>query len=214
MEEKEKEIKEEVEESESKETEEIKESEEKEEKLSPKEEMKRSYRKELEKKDSEIKELTEQRNYYKNQYYQAYADMQNLRKSLQKDHSEALKYRAEGFIEKLLPVLDGFYMALANEPNDPALKNYLIGFQYIYNNFQGAMESEGAITITPKVGDKFDPSTMNAISVEETEGEENLVIKTCLTGLKLHDRIIRPASVVVSKKKVEETPKDDESLDA
>ena len=78
---------------------------------------------------AENEKLQAEVNHWKNEYYRAYADTKNLRNNLEKDHREAMRYRAEGFIADLLPVLDSFHMALANEPSDPALKNYLIGFQ-------------------------------------------------------------------------------------
>jgi len=190
--------------------EEIKKETSEEEKKEDKKEEKKSFKDKLEKKDLEIAELKKEVAKYKNEYYKAYADTQNLRKSLEKDHQEAMRYRSEGFLDKLLPVMDGFYMALANEPKDPALKNYLVGFQYIYNNLESAIESEGASQIVPKIGDKFDPNSMNAIEVEEDEGEENRVLRVCLVGMKLHDRIIRPASVIVSKKKTEEKKEESE----
>ena len=65
--------------------------------------------------------------YWKNEYYRAYADTKNLRSQLERDHLAAMKYRAEGFIDELLPVLDSFYTVLKNEPTNPELKNYLIG---------------------------------------------------------------------------------------
>ena len=143
--------------------------------------------------------------YWKNEYYRAYADTQNLRKSLEKDHLAAMKYRAEGFIEELLPVLDSFYTVLKNEPTNPELKNYLIGFQYIYRNLVTALENEGVKEISPKPGDKFSPDTMNAVETVESDGEENLVVDVHVRGYKLHDRLIRPANVTVSVKHKEET---------
>lgn len=143
------------------------------------------------------KEISE----WKNKYYTAYADMENLRKSIQKDHSEALKYRAEGFVEKLIPSLDSFYIALANEPSNDVLKNYLQGFKFIYNNIQQAIESEGLTQIVPKVGDKFDVQTMHAVEAVETDGPENVIVSVYGCGYMLFDRLIRPSMVKVSKKK-------------
>ena len=93
-------------------------------------------------------------------------------------------------------------MALANEPTDPALKNYLTGFQYVYRNLVSILENEGVSEIAPKVGDKFDSRTMNAVDTEEGE-KENLVLKVYGNGYKLHDRIVRPAMVQVSVRKVD-----------
>lgn len=160
--------------------------------------MKKSFKKKLEKKDEEIEALKAEKEHWKNEYFRAYADTQNLRKTLQKDHQEALKYRAEGFIDSLLPVLDGFFLALETKPSTPEVANYLVGFQYIYKNLVSALESEGVKEIDPKVGDKFDSSTMNALESIEDEGEENIVKKVFSRGYMLHNRIIRPASVLVS----------------
>ena len=84
--------------------------------------------------EEELAKLKADVDYWKNEYYRAYADTKNLRNNLEKEHSDIIKYRAMGFIEDLLPVLDSFHMALANEPTDAALKAYLTGFQYIYKN--------------------------------------------------------------------------------
>lgn len=169
---------------------------------------KKAFKKKLEKLNEEIEKLKADNDHWKNEYYRAYADTKNLRANLEKEHLAAIKYRAEGFIEDLLPVLDSFYLALANEPTDPALKNYLIGFQYIYRNLVSVLENEGVSEILPKAGDKFDPSIMNAMEVVEDEGEENLVKKVYTKGYKLHDRLIRPANVAVSGHKKEENKQD------
>ena len=164
------------------------------------EEVKEKKNKKIEKLNAEIEKLKIEVEHWKNEYYRAYADTQNLRKSLEKDHQEAVKYRAEGFIENLLPVLDSFHVVLSNEIEDPALKNYLIGFQFIYKNLVAAIENEGVKEISPNIGDKFDVHTMNAVEVEEKEGEEGLVVKVITKGYKLHDRLVRPANVIVSGK--------------
>lgn len=178
--------------------------------------------KKIEKLEEQISELEEQlekakadMEHWKNEYYRAYADTKNLRNNLEKEHREALKYRSEGFIEDLLPVLDSFFSVLKNEPEDPNLKNYLIGFQYIYRNLVSVLENEGVTEITPEVGKVFDSKVMNA--VDTIEGEDNIITKVYNKGYKLHDRIIRPANVQVSIKPKEENNKanqQDENLDA
>ena len=169
------------------------------------EEVSKRHKKKFEKYENEIQVLKTQVDYWKNEYYRAYADTKNLRNSLEKDHQTAMKYRSEGFIDELLPVLDSFHVVLSKEPDDPLLKNYLTGFQYIYRNLVSVLENEGVKEISPSIGDKFDPSTMNAVEVEETEGEENLITKVLAKGYMLHDRIVRPVMVVVSGHKKEET---------
>ena len=162
---------------------------------------KKSFQKKIRKLEEEKDKAVADMEHWKNEFYRAYADTKNLRNQLEKDHLAAMKYRAEGFIEELLPVLDSFYAVLKNEPSDPNLKNYLIGFQYIYKNLVSALENEGVVEISPKVGDKFSPDTMNAVETMESEGEDNLVLDVHVKGYKLHDRLIRPANVTVSVKK-------------
>ena len=155
--------------------------------------------------EEELAKLKAEVDHWKNEYYRAYADTKNLRNNLEKEHSDIIKYRAMGFIEDLLPVLDSFHMALANEPNSEELKNYLVGFQFVYRNLVSVLENEGVNEIAPNIGDKFSDKTMNAVDVTEQEGEENLVTKVYAKGYELHGRLIRPAQVSVSKNKKEET---------
>ncbi len=168
------------------------------------EDVSKRAKKKFEKYESEIELLKTQVEYWKNEYYRAYADTKNLRSSLEKDHQEAMKYRSEGFIDELLPVLDSFHIVLSNEPEDPVLKNYLVGFQFIYRNLVSVLENEGVKEITPNIGDKFDPKTMNAVDVEESEQEDNTITKVLRKGYMLHDRIVRPVMVNVAGKKKEE----------
>ena len=130
--------------------------------------------------------------------------MKNLRDSIEKDHREVLKYRAAGFIEDLLPILDGFHMALSIETTSQEMKNFLTGFEFIYRNMVSVLENEGVNEVSPKVGDVFDPHTMSALETQYDEGEPNRVLKVNAKGYKLHDRLIRPAIVVVSTNKKDE----------
>ena len=164
--------------------------------------------------EEQLAKLKADSEHWKNEYYRAYADTQNLRKSLEKEHSDIIKYRAMGFIEDLLPVLDSFHMALANEPTSQELKNYLVGFQFVYRNLVSVLENEGVKEISPNIGDKFSDKTMNGVDITVQEGEENLVTKVYAKGYELHGRLIRPAQVSVSKNKKEEEPKESVKADA
>jgi molecular chaperone GrpE len=136
---------------------------------------------------------------WKNKYAMMFADMDNLRKSQDKSFSEALRYRSEGFIDKLLPALESFHIALKNPIDDPKVKNYLIGFQYIYNQIQQALEDEGVKEIPVKLNDSFDVATMHALESEVSEGKPNRVLKILSPGFKLHDRVVKQVLVIVSK---------------
>lgn len=149
--------------------------------------------------EEQISKLTEEASSWKNRYYEAYADMDNLRKKMEKDHQVMFKYRGQGFLEALLPVFDNFYYCFKFKPEDPTLAAYCKGFEMIYNQMVLALEAEGVKEIVPELNKKFDPSVMQAVDVEDGE-EDDLVLKVMNKGYMLKDRLVRPAMVVVSKK--------------
>ena len=122
-----------------------------------------------------------------------------------------------GFVETLLPALDCFNTALKNEPEDQVLRNYLIGFRYVYKMLVDALTSEGVSEIEPKVGDKFDFNTMEAVEAIEAETPD-LIQEVRRKGYMLHDRIIKHAQVVVTKlpevKKGDECNKEESTNDS
>lgn len=136
---------------------------------------------------------------WKNKYAMMFADMDNLRKNQDKSFSEALRYRAEGFVDKLLPALESFHIALKNPVDDPKVKNYLVGFEYIYNQISQALADEGVKEIPVKINDAFDVMTMHALEAEVSEGPPNRVLKILSPGFKLHDRVVKQILVIVSK---------------
>lgn len=156
--------------------------------------------------EDQILELNDKVKYWQNKYYEAYADMDNLKKRMEKDHQQFIKYRGQGFLEALLPVFDNFYNCFKVTPDDPKLAAYCKGFEMIYNQMVNSLEAEGVKEIMPKVGDKFDHNSMQAVDVVEGE-EDDLVVKVSTKGYFLKDRLVRPAMVVVSKKKKEEENK-------
>ena len=149
--------------------------------------------------------------HWKNEYYKAYADMQNLRRSLEEESRSAIRYRAEGFLANLLPSLDAFHMALENPAPTKEAQAYQIGFTYIYNQIVNALVDEGLKEITPKVGDPYDLNLMQAVeAIESDEVAPNTILKVFAKGYKLHDRLIRPAMVQVAKAKAKVEPKAEE----
>ena len=115
-------------------------------------------------------------------------------------------------LEELLPALDGYYSALSIPPASDEVKNYLVGFQYIYNQITNVLTNEGVSEFEPKIGDRFDATNMHAVDAVEDDGEPNRIMKVYAKGYKLHDRMIRAAMVSVSKKK--EAPKAEEAAEA
>ncbi len=136
---------------------------------------------------------------WKNKYYLAYADMANTRKEVQRETEDFKKYAKQSVIEEFIPVLDSFDMALKNEPEDPVVRKYLEGFKMIHGKLLNSLVQMGIEIVDPKKGEAFDPNKMNAFSAVDGD-EDNLVADTFLKGYRLHDHLLRPAGVIITKK--------------
>ncbi len=167
------------------------------------EKLSRKDKKNFDKLQEELGKMTAEANVWKNKYYEAYADMANLRKSIEKDHQQMVKYSGQKFVEGMLPALDNFYMAFKVTPEDPTLAAYCKGFEMIYRQLYSALEAEGLKEIDVQVGQEFDHNTMQAVEVVEGE-KDNVVVTQRTKGYFFKDRLVRPAMVVVSKTKEEQ----------
>ena len=136
------------------------------------------------------------------------ADFENFRKRAQREKDEARQFANQSLIEKQLPILDNFEMALAAAKDaDPALRD---GVQMIYDQLLGILRDSGVETIDA-TGEDFDPNLHEAISQQETtEVEVGTVVEQVQRGYRLHERLVRPARVVVAKapEVAEQSPED------
>ena len=125
------------------------------------------------------------------------AEYDNFRKRSQRDKDEARLFANQNLIEKQIPILDNFEMALAAaQEADPAIRD---GVQMIYDQFLSVLKEAGVEPIDA-VGVSFDPNFHEAISQQETsEAEEGTVLQQVQRGYQLNDRLVRPARVVVAK---------------
>lgn len=159
----------------------------------------------------QLSQLRDEKDKWMNKYYQELADVQNLRKEIQRDNQSLLEYRAMPFIEKLVPFMNSMDMAFKSEPKDPAVKSWIDGIHMAYKQLWQVMAEEGLTEIDPKLGDEFDPAWMQ--SMQTVDGEkDDAVAQVFMKGYKLKNRLVSPAMVVVTKKvvkKPEDEKKDD-----
>lgn len=159
----------------------------------------------------QLSQLRDEKDKWMNKYYQELADIQNLRKEIQRDNQSLLEYRAMPFIEKLVPFLNSMDMAFKSEPKDPAVKSWIDGIHMSYKQLWQVMAQEGLTEIDPKVGDEFDPAWMQ--SMQTVDGEkDDAVAQVFMKGYRLKNRLVSPAMVVVTKK-VEKKPEDEKKDD-
>lgn len=159
----------------------------------------------------QLSQLRDEKDKWMNKYYQELADVQNLRKEIQRDNQSLLEYRAMPFIEKLVPFMNSMDMAFKSEPKDPAVKSWIDGIHMAYKQLWQVMAEEGLTEIDPKVGDEFNPAWMQ--SMQTVDGEkDDAVAQVFMKGYKLKNRLVSPAMVVVTKK-VEKKPEDEKKDD-
>jgi molecular chaperone GrpE len=133
------------------------------------------------------------------------ADFDNFRKRSAREKQEAIKYANESLLTKLLPVLDSLdaAMAASNGPADPAADALHTGLSLVQQQFRTVLTDAGVEDINA-AGQPFDPHFHEAVAQQEcTDTPEGHVLQQLRKGYKLRDRLLRPASVIVSKKPAE-----------
>jgi molecular chaperone GrpE len=129
------------------------------------------------------------------------ADMENLRKRLVREQEKARRRTLERFMGDLLPVRDSLERGL-EAASDPAASVEALreGKELIMKMLTKVMGDHGLQTIDPS-GEAFDPEKHEAMTMlPSPDHDENTVIDVLEKGYQLHDRLIRPAKVVVSRK--------------
>jgi molecular chaperone GrpE len=131
-------------------------------------------------------------------WLRAKADAENIRKRAQTDVANAHKYAIENFSSELLAVMDSLEAALTVE--NATVENFKNGMELTHKQLAAVFEKFNIKMIDPK-GEKFDPHQHQAICTVDSDLAPNTVVQVMQKGCMLHDRVIRPALVSVSKTK-------------
>lgn len=136
----------------------------------------------------------------KNQLLRNHAELDNIRKRAEKDIQNAHKYSLERLINELLPVIDSLEHGMNIEIGDNEFaRNMHAGMVMTRDLMLKTLEKFSVKQINP-VDSAFDPVLHQAISVQEQAGvAANTVLQVLQKGYTLHDRLIRPALVMVAK---------------
>ena len=134
------------------------------------------------------------------------ADYQNHQKRTAKQIIESITYEKEVVIKSLLPVLDNLDHTIINTEKLKDSGEVLKGIKIIYDQFLAVLKTHGIEQIIA-VGAKFDPSCHQAVMQKtEPDKEDGAILEELRKGYRLGDKILRPASVIVNKKKEEPQP--------
>lgn len=128
------------------------------------------------------------------------ADLENFRKRTLREKEEHRKYGIDKVVLELLPVLDNLDRALGHADKSADSGSIVDGIRMVQKQFVSALQKHG-VQGFDSVGDAFDPQRHEAIQqVETADHETGTVLEQYQRGYMLHERLIRPAMVVVAKK--------------
>ncbi len=127
------------------------------------------------------------------------ADFDNFRKRAAREKEDAVKYANASFLERLIPVLDNFELGLGAARGNEAAAAIVSGMEMVSRQLNDFLLQNGVEAIETD-GKPFDPNIHEAIAQEEhSEIEEGVIIRQLRKGFRLRDRLLRPATVVISK---------------
>ena len=165
-------------------------------------------------KSEDLKENTEQsiaekslENQFKelnDKYLRLLAENQNLRKNHEKEKEDILKYGSFSFAQQILGLTDNLDRAFQIFKNDEKFKNdefknILNGIEMIEKELTETL-GKNAIKYIDCLGKPFDPNLHQAIGEKESEKEPGIILEEMQKGYLMHDRLLRPSMVYVSKK--------------
>ena len=146
---------------------------------------------------NEIDALQAKVDEWENKFLRVSAEMQNIQRRANEERIAAAKYRSQDLAKKILPSLDNLERALAVEGLTEDVKK---GLEMVQESLFVALKEEGVEEVAAE-GMTFDPNFHMAVQTVDAdeEHEADTVVQVFQKGYKLHDRILRPAMVVVAQ---------------
>jgi molecular chaperone GrpE len=138
-------------------------------------------------------------------WQRAQADFINYKRRNEQERAEFSQFAQANLIFSLLPILDDLEKALNHIPAKLAKLPWVDGIRLIARKLQSILEAQG-LTPIEALGKPFDPNLHEA--VRQDKGAEGVVIEEVRKGYQLHDKVIRPAMVVVGNGEVREKEED------
>ena len=151
-----------------------------------------------------IEKLNEEITGLKDQRLRAIAELENFRKRAEKDQSDALKYGISNFAKEIINIRDNIERAQSSiseeAKNNEAIKSVIEGIDLIAQSVVSTFEKIGIKKIE-SLNEKFDHNLHQAmIEIENNDLEPGTIVQELIPGYTLHDRLLRPTMVGVSKK--------------
>jgi molecular chaperone GrpE len=135
----------------------------------------------------------------RNRMLRAQAELENYRKRVRREQEDERRYASAGLLRDLLPVVDNISRAIEAAEKSPDPASLLEGFKMVQQQLAGVLSQHHCRPIEA-LGQPFDPNRHAAITVQPSaEHPANTVVHVVQAGYELHDRVLRPSQVIVSK---------------
>ena len=132
------------------------------------------------------------------QYVRCQAEIENLKKRFARDKESLIRYANETLVRQLLPIVDSLQEALKHG-DDHSIAALREGVELTLKGLLDALRKAGVEEVQA-LGERFDPNYHEAVSVlSRADCEPGVVLEELQTGYLLHDRLVRPAMVVVNQ---------------
>ena len=128
------------------------------------------------------------------------AEFDNFKKRTQKEKADLMRFGNESLLRSILPILDNLERAIDHGKGSKENTSLLEGLEITLRQFLNTLEKFGVKPLSAR-GEVFDPEKHEAVSQQESDQEPNRVISEIEKGYIYHDRLLRPARVIVSKEK-------------
>lgn len=143
-------------------------------------------------------------------YLRERAELENMKKRLQREKSEAVRFACESLVRDLLPIIDNLERAVEHAEGGGNGQPLVEGVRLVLKAALDLLERNGVRRIEAK-GERFDPARHEAlVQVPDAGREPNEVVEQFLPGYQMHERLLRPAQVSVSTQPPVEKPQDDD----
>jgi molecular chaperone GrpE len=150
--------------------------------------------------DADVDRVRAERDMLYEKLARAQADFTNSRRRLQQESDQRAVYANASLIKSLLPVIDNFERALAQDPSKTDTTTLLKGMQIVHDQWLNVLRQQQVQEINPQPGEAFDPTRHEALLQQPSEHPDGSVVQVLQKGYALHDRTLRPAQVSVSRK--------------
>ena len=148
--------------------------------------------------DDELQKLRIDNEELRDRVLRIQAELENFRRRTQKESVDAMKYQSLPLIRDILPGVDNLKRAIDAVEQSGDTQNLVDGIKMVSQQLNDALKAHAAEQINPE-GELFDPNLHEALSqVPSADHEPMTICQVVEIGYRIHDRIIRPAKVIVT----------------